>query len=281
MQSKIVMTTYKNGVKIGSGDHAIVDGHPGIAEFAEANFVDLIRFVGEGIAALFIDNPTLAQDAITSAKNIAGKVINGASKAYVASEKIEIASFDYDILELCFLAWSEDELKPETCQVIYAPKEAKQYSFHQPNSKQFVSCYSLDPNMLFTGTYPFRFGAQDAGWYYKVAAISSLDMVFTAVGVPAAYTTGSNNDTQHVVYRGEDGHIHELFAGDTWQENNISALANAPKAVGNPAAYTTGSNNDTQHVVYRGEDGHIHELFAGDTWQENNISALANAPKAG
>ena len=110
-----------------------------------------------------------------------------------------------------------------------------------------------------------------------------------AAGDPFGYTTfdfaTGRLDVQHVVYRGVDGHIHELFAADSWQYNNLTAAANAPRAAGDPFGYATfdfaTGRLDAKHVVYRGADGHIHELFAGDTWQHNNLTALTNAPHAG
>src|SRR5207249_4735202 len=91
--------------------------------------------------------------------------------------------------------------------------------------------------------------------------------------------------TQHVVYRGADGQIHELFlstkAGGKWAHANLSAQANAPKAAGDPDAYVL---SKTQHVVYRGADGQIHELFLdakpGSKWGHATPSAEANAPRA-
>jgi hypothetical protein len=94
----------------------------------------------------------------------------------------------------------------------------------------------------------------------------------TAAGDPAGYTT--SGDVQHVVYRGVDGHIHELFAGDIWRTSTLTVAAGAPTAAGDPSGYTT-ANGSIQHVVYRGGDGHIHELFAGDIWRHNDLTTAA------
>jgi hypothetical protein len=82
----------------------------------------------------------------------------------------------------------------------------------------------------------------------------------SAIGHPFGYTL---SNSQHVVYRGSDGHIHELYwEGGPWGQNDLtvaSGAASSPDtaAAGDPAGYTFGNS---QHVVYRGSDGHIHEL---------------------
>jgi hypothetical protein len=109
-----------------------------------------------------------------------------------------------------------------------------------------------------------------------------------AAGDPFGYTTFDSTtgrmDVQHVVYRGVDEHIHELFAGDSWQHNDLTSLVGAPHAADDPVAYTTNDYGfgviDDQHIVYRGVDGHIHELFTIDTWQHNDLTTLSNAPLA-
>ncbi len=80
-----------------------------------------------------------------------------------------------------------------------------------------------------------------------------------AVGDPAGYTWDVDN-TQHVVYRGWDSHIHELWFNGAWHHNDLTWAAGAPGAVGDPAGYTWDVDR-TQHVVYRGGDSHIHELW--------------------
>ncbi|MET9914973.1 hypothetical protein ABZZ74_51440 [Streptomyces sp. NPDC006476] len=67
--------------------------------------------------------------------------------------------------------------------------------------------------------------------------------------------------TQHVVYRGGDGRIHELWFNGQWNYNDLtSASGGVPVAVGKPTGYTW-SVDKTEHVVYRRADGHIQELY--------------------
>ncbi|MFJ8469673.1 hypothetical protein [Streptomyces swartbergensis] len=96
-----------------------------------------------------------------------------------------------------------------------------------------------------------------------------------AVGDPFGYTWDVDK-TQHVVYRGADNHIHELFFKDwKWHHSNLTLATQggpAPVAVGNPFGYTWDVDK-TQHVVYRGADNHIHELFFKDwKWHHSNLT---------
>ena len=75
---------------------------------------------------------------------------------------------------------------------------------------------------------------------------------------------GYVGDVPRVVYRGVDGHIHELYLKDgQWSHFDITAATGAPTAAGEPFGYVGG----VPRVVYRGVDGHIHELYVTDTWK--------------
>ena len=88
-------------------------------------------------------------------------------------------------------------------------------------------------------------------------------------------------DTQHVVYRGDDGHLHELYweSAGGWSHNDLTNASGGASAVaGDPAGYVLG---DTQHVVYRGADGHLHELYweSAGGWSHNDLTnASGGAP---
>jgi hypothetical protein len=86
---------------------------------------------------------------------------------------------------------------------------------------------------------------------------------------PVGYTWDVDN-TQHVVYTGTDGHIHELWftRGQGWRHNDLTHATNATRAIGTPTGYTW-DVDDTQHVVYRGEDGRLYELWftQGPGWR--------------
>ena len=103
-----------------------------------------------------------------------------------------------------------------------------------------------------------------------------------AAGDPKAYLHDSpNGPVQHVVYRGHDGHIYELYTLGDWVVNNLTQQANAPLPAGDPFGYIHEGETTTQHVVYRGHDGNIYELFTlNNKWVFNDPSRDAKAPLA-
>src|SRR5262249_35620885 len=104
-----------------------------------------------------------------------------------------------------------------------------------------------------------------------------------AAGNPDAYFW-KDTKTQHVLFRGEDKHIHELYLNvDKSAHNDLTPTAKAPDAAGDPSGYAE-EGNKTEHVVFRTGDGDVVELFAkqGDSagWKSRNLTAEAKAPKA-
>ena len=84
-----------------------------------------------------------------------------------------------------------------------------------------------------------------------------------------------------MIYRGADGHLHELYweSAGGWHRNDLTnASGGAPAVAGDPAGYVLG---DTQHVIYRGDDGHLHELYweSAGGWHRNDLTnASGGAP---
>lgn len=88
--------------------------------------------------------------------------------------------------------------------------------------------------------------------------------------------------TNNAVYRGTDGHLHELYwwlgaVGHTDLTDNSGATAPA----GDPAAYWA-PNYGVLNAFYRGVDGHMHELYwsTGDVGH-TNLTENAGAPLPG
>jgi hypothetical protein len=100
-----------------------------------------------------------------------------------------------------------------------------------------------------------------------------------AAGNPAACVR--SDGVNHVVYRGFDNDIHELYLeGGNWLEGDLSFKTGAPPAAGDPATYRRSDNVNS--VVYRGLDNDINELYLplGGSWLTGNLSDLTGAPPA-
>jgi hypothetical protein len=135
----------------------------------------------------------------------------------------------------------------------------------------------------------FKKGLLSAKWEYGGALNAKLNAP-AAAGDPAGFAW-EHDKTQHVIYRGTDGNIHELYfqhglGKDKWFYGGaLNAKCGAPAAAGEPMGYAW-EQDKTQHIVYRGADNNIHELWftkglTGAKWAYGGaISAKTGAPVA-
>jgi hypothetical protein len=121
-----------------------------------------------------------------------------------------------------------------------------------------------------------------SGWHYN-------DLT-TAAGAPLAGRDGAGGGdptgyvfdaqgTQHVLYVGNDQHIHELWwDGTGWHHNDLTAATGAPLAYGHLTGYVFAAQ-PTQHVFFQDTGGRIHELWwDSGGWHYHDISAAISAP---
>ena len=121
----------------------------------------------------------------------------------------------------------------------------------------------------------------DGTWHWTDVTLAADPPPTSMVATdPAAYTF-DHDQSQHIVYRGLDDHIHELWSSGTWHHNDLTlAAGNAPPAASKPFGYVW-PQDTSQHVIYRGHDNAIHELYTHGHWQHNNLCQQANvAPTA-
>jgi hypothetical protein len=90
--------------------------------------------------------------------------------------------------------------------------------------------------------------------------------------------------TKQVVYRTEDGHIHELFrpVGGSWDKTDLTQMTGAPPANTNSpiiAGYEWKAGG-TKQVVFLTGNGHIHELFVSveGSWDHADLTQMTGAP---
>lgn len=101
-----------------------------------------------------------------------------------------------------------------------------------------------------------------------------------AAGDPSGYVYESHG-VQNAVYRGVDGHAHELWRTATGiGHSNLTALAGAPPTASEPKGYVYQAV-DVQNIVYRGTDGHVHGLYwSTGAVGHDDLSGVAGAPNA-
>ena len=86
--------------------------------------------------------------------------------------------------------------------------------------------------------------------------------------------------TDHIVYKGADNHIHELWQQyGTWRHADLTISSGATvTAAANTQPYGLQSEIDQgQHIIYQGSDNHIHELVfkAGSWWTDIDLIAAS------
>lgn len=146
------------------------------------------------------------------------------------------------------------------------------YEFHGEGTQHVV--YQSQNNHIWE-----LWWQSDSGWH-------SGDVTATvgappAGGPPTGYAFEGLH-TQHVFYKGQDSHIHELWWDAPGNEHlDLTALTGAPPASGDPSGYVFRPQG-TQHVDYRGVDGHVHELWwrYRDGWHHNDLTDATGAPPA-
>ncbi|MHA1169822.1 MAG: hypothetical protein ACTSRU_18490 [Candidatus Hodarchaeales archaeon] len=103
-----------------------------------------------------------------------------------------------------------------------------------------------------------------------------------AVGRPAGYAWNANN-SEHIVYRGVDNLIHELYwKPGGWNHSPLGQRTNAPQAASDPIGYVW-QNNNSEHIAYRDTNDHIIELYlklSGGGWNFSDLTAKTGAPPA-
>ena len=129
-----------------------------------------------------------------------------------------------------------------------------------------------------TSDNPFTPVPAAGRWHHKdLTAAASAPPVTINANQPYGYLFPAQG-TQHVIYSGDDDHIHELWHNTQgWHHNDLTTAARAPETLGNATGYVFVAQG-TQHVVYVGRDDHVHELL-DDTngWHHNDLTALSGA----
>ena len=120
------------------------------------------------------------------------------------------------------------------------------------------------------------------GWHHA-------DVTVAAGGAPPAASDPYINlagyvfeaqGTQHVLYRGTDNHVHELWWDPNgWHHADLTAATGAPgPADAVPVGYVFEAQG-TQHVVYVGVDSDVHELWWDPNgWHHADLTAATGAP---
>ena len=114
------------------------------------------------------------------------------------------------------------------------------------------------------------------GWHISDLTATTGAVAAAAGGSLAAYPFEKQR-TQHVIYAGSDGRLHELWCDRTiWRTSDLTATTGAPsaQALAGYAVEVQGS----QHVVYSGVDHRLYELWWNNGWHLGDLTAATDAP---
>jgi hypothetical protein len=96
-----------------------------------------------------------------------------------------------------------------------------------------------------------------AGWHSKNLTREAAAPVPSPLASPCAYVCDFDG-TQHVVYVGEHGHIHELWwDADGWHHNDLTHASGSPAALGSSPAGYVSAGEQIQHVSFVGHQGQL------------------------
>lgn len=174
MDGRIEVQLRKGGELVSSKHYAGISAHPGVDL---SPVVEAIILTGLAYALnckwLYIAAAEKAQQAIKG-------IIKGSSKSYFAAGEVSVSQDECDYISVIYRARSEDQLKSNCQQIVFAPGEAS-LDRNEHGAKTYTVGFALNANHLFTGTYPFVFGAQDNGVINDVAVVNRLNLRFQAV----------------------------------------------------------------------------------------------------
>jgi hypothetical protein len=120
----------------------------------------------------------------------------------------------------------------------------------------------------------------DDVWHFK-------NLMNEAQGAPPAMSSAAPTafafeaeQTQHVLYRASDNHIHELYWNGSWNHNDLTNNTGAPNISGQAYGweFVTGGR---QQVVFMGADNLVHLLtrgYAGNPQWQHQALATAGDP---
>jgi hypothetical protein len=243
-------------------DYIAVDGH-----------IWELLFDSDGWSAHDLSHDSHAR--IAALNGPSGFEFAGLQQLFYRGTDLHVQELSWDIA-----GWHPRDLTLQTGSPLVHASGPTCYGFRAQLTQHVIYVASGE----ITGGHVHELWRDRHGNWHDGGNLTALTGAPLADGQPTGYAYEAQL-TQHVHYRGVDGHIHELrWGSDTngWHyRGNLSALTGAPQAAGDPRGYVF-VQQDTQHVVYQGVDGHIHELWwDSGTWHHNDLTLRTSAPLAG
>jgi Peptidase A4 family len=205
----------------------------------------------------------------------AGSALDGYSTEYNRQQHVNYISADGNVCELFFSdRWRFNvltQLAGAPLALAGGPIDGYATNFNNQQHVNYIGSDNHVHELFFDGAW--RHNDLTALTGAPTPAIGR----FRLGSALAGYATGFNRQ-QHVIFIGDDLHVHELFFDSAWHHNDLTALTGAPE-VGVVTAldgYST-EYNQQQHINFLGADNNIHELFFDSAWHHNDLTQAAGA----
>jgi O-glycosyl hydrolase len=157
---------------------------------------------------------------------------------------------------------------------------AKATAFKNPSTGQLVIVVvNLDPNNRIL-TFSFQNYSAGYAMRYRTSQTTNLQPESSVPLTVPLVLPGSSIVTyvtdrvdQHQVFRGTDGHVHELFNnGSSWTNNDLTAVIGGTSPASSVFGYSLGSN---QYLAFRDAANHLHVYrHTGTEWRDDDLTAI-------
>jgi hypothetical protein len=146
------------------------------------------------------------------------------------------------------------------------------------------SSLSSGPN-VFAAEYVCYVGVDQhvhlLGFTYATGAWVDQDLTTTASSPMKPVSRGAlsffaDNSGLHAFYVGTDQHVHQLYFGQKWGDQDLTSQTNGPQ-VATGSGLSSFSDPNPEHVFYIGADQHVHQLYFNGTWIDQDLTRLAAA----
>jgi hypothetical protein len=94
-----------------------------------------------------------------------------------------------------------------------------------------------------------------------------------------AMSSFADDAGEHLFYVGADNHVHQLYFGSSWTDQDLTAYSNGPQAMSG-SAMSSFPDDAGEHVFYTGEDQHVHQLYYSAEWTDQDLTASGKGPQA-
>ena len=114
-------------------------------------------------------------------------------------------------------------------------------------------------------------------WHTDLTQTATNDNIITAASGSAL--VGYSDTTQHVLFVGSDGNLHEFWSTGnpvTWKDTDLTKTVNG---ISNPASGSPLVGyiwQGMQHIIYIGSNNHIDELYYAGKWTFNDLTGSSD-----